>query len=123
MEIRAYHLDLSVEFLTELEGAAPEELAQETSAALVKAAKRSIAREAYPNARKLALRALELRPTIGARYLAARAAWRLQDWGAVQVEMAKVRDQAGEEGDLVYKALALTDVSAMIGANGRSDGA
>ena len=108
VEIRAYHLDLSVEFLTELEGAAPEELAQETSAALVKAAKRSIAREAYPNARKLALRALELRPTLAARYLAARAAWRLQDWGAVQVEMAKVRDQAGEEGDLVYRALALT---------------
>ena len=108
VEIRAYHLDQAVEFLTELEGAPPEELAQETAAALVKAAKRAIAREAFPNARKLGLRALELRPTLGARYVAARAAWRLQDWGAVQVEMNKVRDQAREEGDRVYEALALT---------------
>ena len=108
VEIRAYHLDQSVEFLTELEGAPPEELAHETAAALVKAAKRAIAREAFPNARKLGLRALELRPTLGARYVAARAAWRLQDWGAVQVEMTKVREQAREEGDRVYEALALT---------------
>jgi class 3 adenylate cyclase/tetratricopeptide (TPR) repeat protein len=108
VEIRAYHLDQSVEFLTELEGAPPEELAQETADALVKAAKRAIAREAYANARKLGLRALELRPTLGARYVAARAAWRLQDWGAVQVEMAKVRAQAAEEGDRTYEALALT---------------
>jgi class 3 adenylate cyclase/tetratricopeptide (TPR) repeat protein len=108
VEIRAYHLDQAVEFLTELEGAPPEDLAQETAAALVKAAKRGIAREAYANARKLGLRALELRPTLGARYVAARAAWRLQDWSAVQVEMAKVRDQAHEDGDLVYEALALT---------------
>ena len=70
VEIRAYHLDQAVEFLTELEGAPPEELAQETAAALVKAAKRAIAREAYPNARKLGLRALELRPTLAARYVA-----------------------------------------------------
>ena len=90
VEIRAYHLDQSVEFLTELEGAPPEELAEETAVALVKAAKRAIAREAFRNARTLALRALELRPTLGARYVAARAAWRLQDWGAVQVEMDKV---------------------------------
>ena len=53
LEIRAYHLDQAVEFLTELEGAPPEELAQETGAALVKAAKRAIAREAYPTARRL----------------------------------------------------------------------
>ena len=108
VEIRAYHLDQSVEFLTELEGAPPEDLARETAGALVKAAKRAIAREAYPNARTLALRALELRPTLAARYVAARAAWRLQDWGAVQVEMVKVREQAREEGDRVYEALALT---------------
>ena len=98
VEIRAYHLDQAVEFLTELEGAPPEELAQETAAALVKAAKRAIAREAYANARTLGLRALELRPTLGARYVAARAAWRLQDWGAVQLEMGKVREQARERG-------------------------
>jgi class 3 adenylate cyclase/tetratricopeptide (TPR) repeat protein len=108
LEIRAYHLDQAVELLTELEGAAPEELAHETAAAQVRAAKRAIAREAYANARSLGLRAVELRPTLGARYVAARAAWRLQDWSAVQVEMTKVRDQARAEGDRVYEALALT---------------
>ncbi|HEX2426335.1 MAG TPA: adenylate/guanylate cyclase domain-containing protein [Gaiellaceae bacterium] len=108
VEIRAYHLDQSVEFLTELEGAAPEELAEEAASALVKAAKRAIAREAYANARTLGLRALELRPTLSARYVAARAAWRLQDWGAVQLEMMKVRDQAREHDEPVIEALALT---------------
>ena len=108
LEIRAYHLDQSVELLTELEGAPPEELAQETADALVKAAKRAIARESYATARRLGLRALELRPTLGARYAAARAAWRLQDWSAIQVEMAKVRDQAREQDERVVEALALT---------------
>jgi tetratricopeptide (TPR) repeat protein len=108
VEIRAYHLDQAVEFLTELEGAPPEELARETAAALVKAAKRAIAREAYGNARTLGLRALELRPTLGARYVAARAAWRLQDYAAVQVEMEKVREQARELGEPVIEAMALT---------------
>jgi len=86
----------------------PEDLAEETAVALVKAAKRAIAREAFPNARALALRALELRPTLVARYVAARAAWRMQDWGAVQVEMDKVLAKAREEGERVYEALALT---------------
>jgi class 3 adenylate cyclase/tetratricopeptide (TPR) repeat protein len=108
VEIRAYHLDRAVEFLTELEGAAPDDLAQETAAALVKAAKRAIAREAYANARTLGLRALELQPTLGARYIAARAAWRLQDFASVQVEMEKVRDQARELEEPVVEALALT---------------
>jgi class 3 adenylate cyclase/tetratricopeptide (TPR) repeat protein len=108
VEIRAYHLDQAVEFLTELEGAPPEDLADETAGALVTAAKRAIAREAYGNARTLALRAVELRPTLGARYIAARAAWRLQDWHAVQVEMAKVRDQALAEDETAIRALALT---------------
>jgi tetratricopeptide (TPR) repeat protein len=108
VEIRAYHLDQAVEFLVELDGAPPQALADDTAAALVKAAKRAIARESYVTARKLGLRAIELRPTLGARYVAARAAWRLQDWAAVQVEMIKVRDQAREHGDRVREALALT---------------
>jgi tetratricopeptide (TPR) repeat protein len=108
VEIRAYHLDQAVEFLTELEGAAPDDLAEETAGVLVKAAKRAIAREAYVHARKLGLRALELRPTLAARYVAARAAWRLQDFAAIQVEMEKVRDQARELGEPVVEALALT---------------
>ncbi|HEX4745444.1 MAG TPA: adenylate/guanylate cyclase domain-containing protein [Gaiellaceae bacterium] len=107
VEIRAYHLDQAVEFLTELEGAPPEELAHETAAALVKAAKRAIARESYANARSLGVRALELRPTLGARYVAARAAWRLQDWSAVQVEMEKVREQARALDDRVLEAMAV----------------
>ncbi len=108
LEIRAHHLNHAVEFLTELEGAAPPDLAEQTATALVKAAKRSIAREAYVTARRLGLRALELRPTLGARYVAARAAWRLQDWSAVEVEMPKVRDQAREHDERVIEALALT---------------
>ncbi len=108
LEIRAYHLDQAVELMTELEGAPPEELADETAVALVKASRRAMAREAYGTARKLGLRALELRPTLGARYAAARSAWRLQDWAAVQIEMPKVHDQAREQGDKVIEALALT---------------
>jgi class 3 adenylate cyclase/tetratricopeptide (TPR) repeat protein len=108
VEIRAYHLDQAVEFLTELEGAAPEDLAEQTADALVKAAKRAIARESYAQARTLGLRALELRPTLGARYIAARAAWRQQDWASVQIEMEKVRAQAREESERVMEALALT---------------
>ena len=124
LEIRAYHLDQAVEFLTELEGAPPEELANETAGALVKAAKRAIAREAYGTARKLGLRAIELRPTLWARYVAARAAWRLQDWGSVQVEMEKVRDQARSEGERVVEALALTGLAeANLKRNGDAAGA
>ncbi|MBA3376165.1 MAG: AAA family ATPase [Actinobacteria bacterium] len=108
LEIRAYHLDQAVEFLTELEGAPPEELAQETGDALVKAAKRAIAREAYQTARRLGLRAVELRPTLAARYVAARAAWRLQDWAAVEIEMTKVQELAREQDEPVIEALALT---------------
>ena len=124
VEIRAYHLDRAVEFLTELEGAPPEELAVETASALVKAARRAIAREAYTNARTLGLRALELRPTLGARYVAARAAWRLQDFAAVQVEMEKVRAQAAEQGEPVVEALALTALGeAALKRDGNVDGA
>ena len=108
LEIRAYHLDRAVELLTELEGAPPLELADETASALVKAAMRAMARESYAAARKLGVRAFELRPTLDARYVAARAAWRLQDLATVEVEMGKVRDEARVEGDRVLEAIALT---------------
>jgi class 3 adenylate cyclase/tetratricopeptide (TPR) repeat protein len=108
LEIRAYHLDRAVEFLTELEGAPPPELASEAQAALVKAAKRAIAREAYATARKLGVRAMELQPTLGARWVAARAAWRLQDLATVEIEMKRVRDEARAENEPVIEALALT---------------
>jgi class 3 adenylate cyclase/tetratricopeptide (TPR) repeat protein len=108
LEIRAYHLDQAVELMTELDGAPPQELAETTASALVKAAKRAIAREAYATARKLGLRAQELRPTLNARWVAARAAWRMQDFATVEVEMPKVRDQAHEHEEPVVEALALT---------------
>jgi len=107
IEIRAYHLDQAVELLTELDGAPPLELADRTSATLVKAGRRALARESWPTARKLGLRAIELRPTLAARWVAARAAWRLQDWAAVQAEMAKVRDDARAGGERALEALAL----------------
>ena len=124
VEIRAYHLDQAVEFLVELDGSPPEALAEDAGSALVKAAKRAIARESYMTARKLGLRAMELRPTLVARYVAARSAWRLQDWGAVQVEMVKVRDQAREQGESVLEALALTALGeAMLKRSGDAVGA
>jgi tetratricopeptide (TPR) repeat protein len=119
LEIRAYHLDHAVELMTELDGAPPEELAETTASALVKAAKRAIAREAYPTARKLGVRALELRPTLGARWVAARAAWRMQDLATVEIEMEKVRDEARDQGERVLEALALTALSeAVLKRNG-----
>jgi class 3 adenylate cyclase/tetratricopeptide (TPR) repeat protein len=108
LEIRAYHLDQAVELMTELEGAAPQELGETTASALVKAAKRAIAREAYATARKLGLRAQELRPTLGSRWVAARAAWRMQDFATVEVEMPKVRDEAHAQEEPVVEALAVT---------------
>jgi len=108
IEIRAYHLDQAVELLTELDGAPPAELAETTAATLVKAARRALARESWPTARKLGLRAVELRPTLGARYVAARAAWRLQDWASVKVEMERIRDEARDQGERTTEALALT---------------
>jgi tetratricopeptide (TPR) repeat protein len=111
LEIRAYHLDQAVELLTELEGKPPEQLADDAADALVKAAKRASAREAYTTARKLGLRAVALRPTLRGRYVAARAAWRLQDWAAVQVEMEKVRELAREQEERALEAQALTALS------------
>jgi class 3 adenylate cyclase/tetratricopeptide (TPR) repeat protein len=108
IEIRAYHLDEAVELLTELDGAPPLDLAETTARTLAKAAKRALAREAWPTARRLASRSFELDPKLGARYVAARAAWRLQDWSAVQDEMESVREHAREAGDRVVEALALT---------------
>ncbi|HXG75879.1 MAG TPA: AAA family ATPase, partial [Gaiellaceae bacterium] len=71
VEIRAYHLEEAVDYLVELEGSAPPELAASAAGALLKAAKRALARESFANARRLAQRALELRPSLPARYVAA----------------------------------------------------
>jgi tetratricopeptide (TPR) repeat protein len=56
--------------------------------------------------------------------VAARAAWRLQDWGAVQLEMEKVRELAHQHGERVVEALALTALGeAMLKREGDAAGA
>jgi class 3 adenylate cyclase/tetratricopeptide (TPR) repeat protein len=108
LEIRAYHLEQACRLTYELEGVCPPEIEEEAGAALEQAAKRALAREAYMTARKLALRSVELRPTLRRRYLAARAAWRLGDLPAVAAEMEQVRVKAAERGEHRIHALALT---------------
>ena len=108
LEIRAYHLDQATALLAELDGAAPEELAQEAAAALAEAGKRALAREANATARRLLLRSVELEPTLRRRLQAARAAWRMDDFPAVSSEMEDVLLGAREEGDHDIEAKALT---------------
>ena len=71
------------------------------------AAKRAIAREAYTTARSS--RFGRSSPSDAFRPLRG-GAGRLEasDWAAVQVEMAKVRDEAHEQGERPERALALT---------------
>ena len=106
LEIRAYHLDQAVTLLGELDGAAPHELVRDAAAALAKAGKRALAREANRSARRLLERSVELQPTLERRYEAARAAWRLGDIPAVSVEMEAVRVAAAEAGDTRLEARA-----------------
>jgi class 3 adenylate cyclase/tetratricopeptide (TPR) repeat protein len=108
LEIRAYHLEQACSLFKELDGVCPPQLAEETAAALEQAGKRALAREAFLTARKLALRSVELCPTLKRQYLAARAAWRLGDLPAVATEMEEVRAAAHEAGDRRIEGLALT---------------
>jgi predicted ATPase/class 3 adenylate cyclase len=108
LEIRAYHLDHAVTLLAELDGAAPPEMVDHAAAALAKAGKRALAREANRSARKLLLRAVELEPTLERRYDAARAAWGLEEMPAVSREMTEVASQAREAGDRKIEGRALT---------------
>ena len=99
LEIRAHHLDQAASLLAELDGAPPPELAGEAAAALETAAKRALGREANQSARKLALRAVELEPTLRRRYLAAWAAWRLADYPALASESDEILAAAREAGE------------------------
>jgi class 3 adenylate cyclase len=108
LEIRAFHLDQAARLQEELDGRPSLELAEDAARALTKAGKRALAREAFRTARKLLLRAAELRPTLDRRYLAARAAWRLGDLTAVAVEMKEVRAAAAEAGERTLEGRALT---------------
>jgi class 3 adenylate cyclase/tetratricopeptide (TPR) repeat protein len=107
VEIRAYHLDRATSLWTELDGVAPDELTQETAAALKAAGMRALAREANRSGRTLLLRAVELAPTLERRYQAARAAWRLNDIPAVAIEMERVRAEAHRAGNRHIEGRAL----------------
>ena len=108
LEIRAYHLERACSLHLELEGAVPPDLATEAGAALEKAARRALSREAYETGRRLALQAIELDPTLQRRYLAAYFAWRLGDLPTVAREMGEVRGLAEEAGDARIEGIALT---------------
>ena len=111
LEIRAYHLDQACLLYAELDGHAPEELARTAAKALAAAGKRALARESNLSARKLLLRSVELEPTLGRRFLAARAAWQLGDLPVVRDEMTVLAEQAAAEGDHAIQSRALTALS------------
>ena len=108
VEIRAYHLDQAATLHEELDGVAPPELATRAAAALEKAGRRALAREANGSARRLLVRAVELEPTLQRRFAAARAAQRIADLPAQAVEMERVFADATEAGDKRLQGLALT---------------
>jgi class 3 adenylate cyclase/tetratricopeptide (TPR) repeat protein len=113
LEIRAHHLDHAASLLAELDGAPPADLAKEAAATLQEAGRRSLAREANKAARHAFLRAIELEPTLDRRYLAAKAAWRLDDLPAVAREMEAVREEAERIGDRRVEGRALTALADM----------
>jgi class 3 adenylate cyclase/tetratricopeptide (TPR) repeat protein len=113
LEIRAHHLDHAASLLAELDGAPPADLAKEAAATLQEAGRRSLAREANQAARHALLRAVELEPTLERRYLAAKAAWRLDDLPAVSREMEAVRVEAAREGNRLLEGGALTALADM----------
>jgi len=108
LEIRAYHLDQAALLSAELEGKVPEKLAATAAKALEAAGKRALARESNASARKLLLRSAELEPTLWRRFLAARAAWQLEDLPVVRDEMSVLAEQAEAEGDRAIQSRALT---------------
>jgi predicted ATPase len=108
LEVRAYHLDHASALLAELDGAPPQELADEAAAALEIAGKRALAREANETARKLLVRSVELGPTLERRFQAARAAWRMNDFPVLSAEMEDVLRDAREAGNRNFEARSLT---------------
>ena len=108
LEIRAYHLDHASALLAELDGAPPADLAARAADVLEQAGRRALARESYRAARHLLLRAVELGPTLERRWFAARAAFRLGDFLAVQPEMEAVCTEAERTGERKIHGRALT---------------
>jgi class 3 adenylate cyclase/tetratricopeptide (TPR) repeat protein len=120
VEIRAFHLDQATRLLAELEGAAPDDLAEEAATELTHAGRRALMRESFASARKLLVRAVELAPTLERRYYAARAAWRLSDMTAVIVEMEEVAAAAEAAGERQLQGRALTALAEAV-LNQRAD--
>ncbi|HEY7148276.1 MAG TPA: adenylate/guanylate cyclase domain-containing protein [Gaiellaceae bacterium] len=114
LEIRAHHLDHAASLLAELDGAPPADLAREASATLEEAGRRALAREANQAARHLFLRSVELEPNLLRRYMAAKAAWRLDDLPAVAREMEAVREEAVRAGNKNLEGKALTSLADMV---------
>jgi tetratricopeptide (TPR) repeat protein len=108
-EIRAYHLDQAARLLARLEGAVPDDLAGAAAGALEEAGRRALRRGAFLVARRTLLRAVELEPTPGRRYLAAHAAWRLSDVPTVREEAEEALADARAAGmpDVEGRALIL----------------
>ena len=108
-DVRAYHLDHAAALVAELDGAVPAELVAEASAALESAARRSLRRGSFVVARTLAVRSVELEPTLERRCLAAQVAWRLSDVPTVREEASAVLAEAQAKGarDLEGRALVL----------------
>ena len=114
LEIRAHHLDHAASLLAELDGAPPADLAREAAGTLEEAGRRALAREANQAARHLFLRSVELEPTLDRRYMAAKAAWRLDDLPAVAREMEAVREESVRIGDKNLEGKALTALADMV---------
>ena len=113
LEIRAHHLDRATAFLTELDGAVPPELVQETAASLQAAGERALARHDDRIGRRLLVRAVALEPTLERRFQAGVAAWRLGDLPAVSLEMERVASEAAAVGDNEIEGNALTALAEM----------
>jgi class 3 adenylate cyclase/tetratricopeptide (TPR) repeat protein len=111
LEIRAHHLDHATLLYAELDGRPPADLAREAAQALEGAGKRALARESNLSARKILLRSVELEPTLRRRFLAARAAWQLEDLPVVRDEMSVIAEQAAAESDRGIQSRALTALS------------
>ncbi len=108
VETHAYHLDRAAALTAELDGQVPDDLRAEAGAALERAGRRALAREANRTARRLLLRSIELDPTLERRFEAARAAWRLWELPAAADEMELARERAHEAGERTIEGLALT---------------
>jgi tetratricopeptide (TPR) repeat protein len=114
VETHAYHLDRAAALTAELDGQVPDDLRAEAGAALERAGRRALAREANRTARRLLLRSIELDPTLERRFEAARAAWRLWELPAAADEMEVARTLAHEAGERTIEGLALTVLAEIV---------